>query len=64
MTVYHRGVEYGLLDECTRYLSETELTRLIEDLQAELPDIGETLVAGRIQSMGYREFQDAGYMKL
>ncbi len=51
MTVYHQRMEYGLLDESARAV---ELARIVQDLRIELRDIGESLVAGRLRSMGYR----------
>ena len=54
MTIYRRRDEYGLIDETHRHVSDQELSHIVEDLRVELPDIGESMVAGRLRAMGYR----------
>ena len=54
MTIYRRRVEYGMMDETSRTLSDEALSEILRELRVELPELGETMVAGRLRSMGYR----------
>ena len=55
MTVYRRRRDFGMLDESNSSLniSDTELYSLLVQMRRQMPNIGETLVLGRVQSMGY-----------
>ena len=53
MTIYRRRREYDMLEEAPRSMTANELTQFVEELRTQLPDIGETLVIGRLQSLGY-----------
>ena len=53
MTIYRRRRDYGLLDERSQSMSDDELRRFIQELRTQLPDVGETLVIGRLRSLGY-----------
>ena len=54
MTIYRRREEFGMLDEQTTELSDSELIALIEELRQELPYIGQVMVMGILRSRGYR----------
>lgn len=54
MTIYRRHVEYGLMDEISRTLSDEALSGILRELRVELPELGETMAAGHLRSMGYR----------
>ena len=58
MTIYRRWVEYGLVSEPLQLLDKTHLLTLVRDLRRELLQIGESMVSGRIRSMGYRVARD------
>lgn len=54
MTIYRRREEFGMLDEQTTELSDSELIALIEELRQELPYIGQVMVMGILRSRGYQ----------
>ena len=54
MAIYRRRVEYGLMDETSRTLSDGDLSEVLCDQRIELPELGETMAAGHLRSMGYR----------
>lgn len=58
MTIYRRQEEFGMLDEQTTELSDSELIALIEELRQELAYIGQVMVMGILRSRGYRVSQE------
>ena len=54
MTIYRRRQEYGLLNTPTEILSDAELCIIVRSMQAEFPGLGQTMVWGRLRSMGFR----------
>lgn len=54
MTVYRRRVEYGLMEEPSRTLTDNDLDEILRELRVALPELGETMAAGRLRSLGYR----------
>ena len=54
MTVYRRRVEYGLMEESSRTLTDNDLDEILRELRVELPELGETMAAGHLRSLGYR----------
>lgn len=52
MTLYRRRQEYGMLVEPNRTLSDSELHSIILHLQSDMPALGQTMVWGRLRSMG------------
>ena len=54
MTVYRRRVEYGLMEEPSHTLTDDDLDEILRQLRVELPELGETMAAGRLRSLGYR----------
>ena len=54
MTIYRRRVEFGMMDnETGRSLTDQELRSYIITLRRDLPQVGESMVFGRIRSEGY-----------
>jgi len=55
MTIYRRRLTFGMIDiEIGRPLNDQELYDYITRLRRELPQLGESMVFGRIRSEGYR----------
>ncbi len=52
MTIYRRRAEYEMLSEPSQPVSHDRLSQIIQDLRRELPDIGQSMVAGRLRAMG------------
>ena len=52
MTIYRRRAEYGLLSDPSRSVSDVQLTQIVQELRREMPDIGESMVWGRLRAMG------------
>ena len=53
MTIYRRRQEFGLLGDPQNTLSDGELRTAIRELRRELPELGESMVWGRLRSMGF-----------
>ena len=53
MTLYRRRVEYDMVTETLQSISDSQLTQIIEGLRREFPDIGCSMVAGRLRSLGF-----------
>ena len=51
---YRRRVEYGLMEEPSHTLTDDDLDEILRQLRVELPELGETMAAGRLRSLGYR----------
>ena len=54
MTIYRRRQEYGIPSRVDRAISDIQLREHLHQLQQDLPSLGQTLVWGRIRSMGFR----------
>ena len=54
ITVYHRRVEYGLMEEPSNTLTDDDIDKVLRELRVELPELGETMAAGCVWSLGYR----------
>ena len=54
MTIYRRRVEYGMIEEPSRTLTDSDLEEILREIRVELPELGETMAAGRLRSLGYR----------
>ena len=52
MTIYRRRVEFGLLNEPTTSVSTSDLLLRIQTMRNEFPEMGETMLWGRLRSMG------------
>ena len=53
MTIYRRRREFGMLNTPNGSLTSMELRVLVQRLQAEMPALGQTMVWGRLRSMGF-----------
>lgn len=53
MTIYRRRREYGLLNIPTTNITDDELQAIIHQMHSQLPEMGESIVWGRLRSMGY-----------
>ena len=54
MTVYRRRVDYGLLDESHCSISDQELIEIVQQTLAQHPQVGQSFIAGRLRSLGYK----------
>lgn len=54
MTIYRRRVEFGLLSEPEGSISNSDLNSIVYTMRSEHPEIGETIVWGRLRSLGYQ----------
>ena len=53
MTVYRRRVEFGLVgDDGATNVDDGTLTRIIGEIRTDLPEVGETMIMGRLRSLG------------
>ena len=53
MTIYRRRMEYGVT-EAGANISDDDLKAIVRSVSSEQPAIGETMLWGRIKSMGFR----------
>lgn len=55
MTVYRRRRDLGIVDslQTSRQITDTDLRAYLQQLRRDMPHIGETLVIGRLRSLGY-----------
>ncbi len=55
MSIYRRRRDFGILDVRNDYrtISDADLRTLLSQLRQEMPNMGETLVFGRIRSLRY-----------
>ena len=53
MTIYRRRRDYGMLEELSHSMSGNELHQFVRDMRLELLDVGESIVVGRLRSLGY-----------
>ena len=54
MTVYRRRQEYGIPSSIGSPITDNQLREILYQLQQELPSFGQTMVWGRIRSMGFK----------
>lgn len=54
MTIYRRRVEYGLMEEPSDTLTDSDLDEILRELRVQFPELGETMAAGHFRSLGYR----------
>ncbi len=54
MTIYRRRVQYGLIVEPSQFVTNGRLMQIVYRLRQELPDIGQSMFAGRLRAMGLR----------
>ena len=53
MTVFRRRQEFGMLEEPSTTVDNIELRTIIASLREQLPNVGEKMVIGQLQSLGY-----------
>ena len=54
MTLYRRRREFGMLERPHQNsVSDTELLEIVRSLRTEMPDVGQSMVNGRLRSMGF-----------
>lgn len=54
MTLYRRRREYGMLEDSTRPISNSELRQMLRLMRQQHPNFGETMAMGYIRSLGYK----------
>lgn len=53
MMIFRRCQEFGILDDATNIIDDTQLRLLLSDLRKSSPHIGEVMVMGHLRSLGY-----------
>ena len=53
MTIFRRRQEFGMLDDATNVINDTQLRLLLSDLRKSSPHLGEVMVMGHLRSLGY-----------
>ena len=53
MTIFRRRQEFGILDDATNIIDDTQLRLLLSDLRKSSPHLGEVMVMGHLRSLGY-----------
>ena len=54
MTLHRRRVDWGMITEPTRVVTDDQLMALVRQLRCELPEVGQSMLAGRVRAMGLR----------
>ena len=54
MTIYRRREQCGLIEEPSGTLSDSDLQELITHMRGELSNLGQTMVWGRLRSLGFK----------
>ena len=54
MTIYRWRQEYGMMENPGRNITDRELHEVLRQVRQELPALGETIVWGRLRSVGFR----------
>lgn len=54
MTIYRRRVEYGIIDNRGRDVSDADILRLVSELRREQPALGQTMVWARLKALGFK----------
>ena len=54
MTVYRRRREYGMMENPDGNITDSELHEILRLMRRELPTLGQTLVWGRLRSLGFK----------
>jgi hypothetical protein len=52
MTLHRRRVEYGMSTEPIRSITDDQLMALVHQLRHELPEVGQSILRGRVRAMG------------
>ena len=54
MTIYRRRLEYSILSEPINSVSDLTLQEIVQDIRREMPDVGQSMVCGRLRALGIR----------
>ena len=54
MTIYRRRQELGISDTVGRTITDDELHQQVRQIKAQFPTIGQTMIWGRLRSMGFQ----------
>ena len=54
MTIYRRRQEYGMMENPSGNITDSELYEVLQHMRRELPALGQTLVWGRLRSLGFK----------
>ena len=52
-TIYCRRQDYGMTGGDGGHITDSELCEVLHQLRQELPSLGQTLIWGRLRSMGF-----------
>ena len=52
---YRRRVEFRMLNEPSQSISSDDLTSLVSEIRSTTPYVGESLISGRLRSLGSRK---------
>ena len=52
-TIYRRRQEFGMADRYGAHITDSELREVLHRLRGELPSLGQSLIWGRLKSMGF-----------
>lgn len=52
MTIHRWRVEYGMIFEPSQSVNDDELMEILDQIRQELPDLGQSMLAGRLRAMG------------
>ena len=58
MTVYWRRVKFNLLFSPEASISDSDPSSIVHTMRSEHPEIGETIVWGRVQALGFQVTQE------
>ena len=54
MTIYRRRQEYGMMENPSGNITDSELREVLQQMRRELPSLGQTMVWGRLRSLGFK----------
>ena len=54
MTIYRRRQEYRMMENPSGNITDDELREVLQQMRRELPSLGQTLVWGRLRSLGFK----------
>ena len=54
MTIYRRRQEYGMMENPSGNITDSELREILQQMRRDLPSLGQTMVWGRLRSLGFK----------
>ena len=54
LTIYRRRQEYGMMENPSDNITDSELCEVLQQMRRELPSLGQTMVWGRLRSLGFK----------